>query len=247
MGMKALGGKPSATVLSERKRGEILGFRGNVHRIGELASFYWAQRVKGFSVPDEPLLDEGATAALRSHLDKARFYLEFGTGGSTVLVARRGLETVSVDSDPVFAQAVRRKLAPGHRVTIVDTDIGLTAEWGFPVLKRETPARLARWRRYIDQPFAIIAARGRFPDFVLVDGRFRVGCTLESARQAVAAGSPTTIMVDDYQGREHYRLLEDYLGPPRREGRAALFDMGTAPLPRPVTAACVSEAMRDPR
>lgn len=216
-------------------------------RIKKLSSFYWNQRVKGFSVPDDPLLDEGATEALLSHLGSAIFYMEFGAGGSTVLVGRNGLETISVESDPVFARAVRRRLAPGHRVTLIDADIGLTAEWGFPLFKHRAAARLARWHRYIDRPFALAEQRGVFPDFVLVDGRFRVACALETARRAVAGGQCATIMIDDYEGRAHYRQLETYLGPPRRAGRAALFDVGSAPLSKPITLADMDEATADPR
>ncbi len=220
---------------------------GTWKRARELAQFYWAQRVQGFSIADEPFLDDEATVALRDYLARSGFYLEFGSGGSTVLASRLGLETISVDNDAYFLRAVSRKLAAGHRVTQIHADIGLTVEWGYPAFKRPTPARLARWRRYIALPFARIAERNRFPDFVLVDGRFRVACALESARQAQLAGQATTIMVDDYGLRDQYAPLEKHLGAPRRVGRAALFEIAPDGPPPAVPLHAIDEAMLDYR
>lgn len=199
-----------------------------------LTRFLYTQRVTGFDVPDEPHLDEGATIELRRQLEAASFYLEFGTGGSTVLAAQRGIETISVDSDRFFSRAVRAKLAPGHKVTIFDIDMGMVGPWGWPVFDDPTPKNVEKWRRYIDVPMTEVVRRGRFPDFVLVDGRLRAACAIETARLAQAAGAQCTIMLDDYVERPHYRAIETYLGAPRYAGRAAIFEIGGKPKGLPI-------------
>jgi hypothetical protein len=214
-------------------------------RLADLAAFYRVQRISGFDVPDLPHLDDGATERLQVEMARASFYLEFGTGGSTLAAGRAGLETIAVDSDPYFLRAVTAKLPTGHRVTPVHADIGLTCEWGWPVRGRPTPDRVRRWRTYIDKPFAMVAARGRFPDFVFVDGRFRPACALEAARLAQAKGVTVTIMIDDYVGRDDYRAVEAHLGPPDFAGRAAVFIIAPS-THSPIPEAAVTAAMQSP-
>lgn len=216
-----------------------------LRRLVDLAAFYRVQRIQGFDVPDLPHLDDGATERLQAEMARATFYLEFGTGGSTLAAARAGLETIAVDSDPYFLRAVTRKLPAGHRVTPVHADIGLTCEWGWPVRGKPTPDRVRRWRTYIDKPFALAEARGRLPDFIFVDGRFRPACALESARRAQTAGTAATIMIDDYVGRDDYRWIETHLGPPEFAGRAAVFRI-TPGLHPTIPVQAVADAMQNP-
>ena len=96
-------------------------------------------------------------------------------------------------------------------------------------------------RRYIAAGFD--ALDGRFPDFILVDGRYRVGCALESARRAHLVGKTALLMLDDYEGRSFYQFVEDHLGPPDRIGRAALFTIGGSA----VSEDAVAQFATDPR
>lgn len=209
--------------------------------MANLLRFLYQQRVAGFSVPAEPQFDPPSTLLFFELLDQARGYLEFGAGGSTFAAARRGIETLSIESDPWFAAAVRQGLPAGARSRVLAAPIGFTREWGYPVFKRPTPARLRRWRRYIEMPFEELARGGGFPDLILVDGRFRRACALESARQAHLAGRTATLFFDDYAERTPYHAVEHYLGAPRMAGRAAVFRLGAAAIPQ----AAIEEAIRD--
>lgn len=203
----------------------------------QVARFFYHQRVKGFAVPDDPWFDAGATDAFNDHLSRSRLYVEFGTGGSTLLAGRLGKRTVSVESDPWFARAVRARLTPGAPVRVIHADIGLTLDWGVPAFRRLTPARRRRWLGYVTAPYAAPELAAAFPDFVLVDGRFRRACALEAARRARLGGHPLTIMVDDYAERAPFRQIEPYLGAPTMAGRAALFAV------TPNSGAAIDEAM----
>lgn len=220
-----------------------MGIRSRFEAYKKLAIFYYVQRVKGFEVPTEPHLDVGATAALKTHLSRARFYLEFGSGGSTLLADRLGIETITVDSDPYFTKAVGKALSGRARIKQIYADIGLTQEWGNPMWMTQTKRRLQRWRSYIELPFAEIRRRGTMPDFVFIDGRFRAGCALETARHAAHYQTPVTIMMDDYEGRPYYHDVERSLGSPERAGRAAIFHL-QAPFPI-VSEQSVAAMMRD--
>ncbi len=194
-----------------------------IKRIGSIARFFYTQKIKGFPSPTVPMMDEISLERFRAEIGKCRFYLEFGSGGSTVEADRAKLAGISVENDPAYHKAVKAALHKNTQIVLCTVDIGATKGSGRPIFNKPTLRRVARWRRYVDAPFAIIAERGQFPDFVLVDARFRVACTLEVARQAIASKASTLIMLDDYQDRPHYHVLEKWLGPPERVGRTAFF------------------------
>lgn len=190
------------------------------------AAFLWHRHVTGFSAPAAPEMDPEFLERFTALLGDAQLYLEFGSGGSTLLAARLATPTLSVESDPVFARTIRRAIAPGAEVTVLHADIGWTEARGFPLLKRPTARRLDRWRRYIALPFDHLSRRAAFPDLILVDGRFRRACALESARQARLAGRSALLLFDDYRHRPGYHAVEPLLGAPTMIGRCALFDIG---------------------
>lgn len=161
-----------------------------------MISFFYAQRIKGFDPPGAPSLDDETLAFLTTALGHTSLYLEYGSGGSTVLASNLGVRTISVESDPYYARAVRK--AVNGATTILTPNIGITGPWGWPLFKRPTKRRLARWQSYVDAPWPII---GSFPDLIMVDGRFRVACALESARQARLHGATATLLFDDYATR----------------------------------------------
>lgn len=210
--------------------------RDRLRLVGERMRFFYAQRVRGFDTPTRPHLDDKTAVWLENQLGKTKLYLEFGSGGSTVLANNLGVASISVESDRFYARAVRRALAHPETARIEVPPMGITAEWGMPLFFRRK-----KGRRYIAAGFD--ALDGRFPDFILVDGRYRVGCALESARRAHLAGKTALLMLDDYEGRTFYQLVEDHLGPPDRIGRAALFTIGGTA----VSEQAVAQFATDPR
>lgn len=182
-----------------------------------LARFLYHQRIRGFDPPsDEPFMDPEGSARFKSELAKATRYLEFGSGGTTVLADRAGIDTISVENDRFYARAVASQLS-GDTVTQIVVNTGATREWGFPLRADQQRA----WD-YIS------AASKAFPlpDFILIDGRWRVACALERARLSHVCRHPATLMFDDYAGRPHYHSVEAHLGKPEMAGRAAIFLIG---------------------
>lgn len=194
-------------------------------RLVEYAQFLYVQRVSGFTVSGAPEFEASAVPFFLELLAGAATYLEFGMGGSTVLAAMHGVRFVSVDSDPYFKRAVEEKIevdgnAAPESQTLIHADIGPTEAWGTPVLRSPTPARTERWRRYLNAPWEAMKDKPG-PYLVLVDGRFRVACALTAAKNLDRA--QTRILIDDYDGRDHYRVVERHLELLDRRGRMALF------------------------
>ena len=196
--------------------------------------FFYAQRIRGFDPPTQPHLDAETAEWLERQLRKTQLYLEFGSGGSTVLANKLSVPSISVESDRFYARAVCRSLADPEIARIRVPSMGMTAEWGMPLFFRRS-----KGARYVEAGFEALG--DRFPDLVLVDGRYRVACALESARRASLAGACALLMFDDYEGRPFYHAIEEYLGQPERVGRAALFSIGEAAIPEEVARGFASD------
>lgn len=186
---------------------------------------FFLKKYFGNSVVEaEPHFDPIGRSFFENRLRNTSSYLEYGSGGSTLLAARLAASVVSVESDRVFADAVRRAVnSPGRKfsanVDVIHANIGLTEEWGYPVFTTPTRRRVHAWQRYVVAPWA--RHPGFSPDTVLVDGRFRVACALETL---LRCGPDTCILVDDYTDRRSvYGPIERHAELVATHGRMAQF------------------------
>jgi hypothetical protein len=174
------------------------------------AQFLYVKHIAGYAVPNVPCFDEAGLEFYLSCIRDSKIYLEYGSGGSTVQAAQFVDVLVSVDSDPYFLGAVEKGLArrPGRADRhLIYSDIGLTGPWGTPVSRGLSKWRLAKWRRYPESPWVIFRERGIEPDTILIDGRFRVACALESLSN-LSRNSQTLLLFDDYINRPYYHAIE---------------------------------------
>jgi hypothetical protein len=170
---------------------------------------------------------EACTEYFEKQLREATTYLEYGSGGSTILAAELGKRVYSVDSDRVFITRVREALGRhvpdrASNVSLLYANIGFTREWGQPVFRTPTTARLARWRLYSERPWASLKQAGHVPDLVLIDGRFRVRCALQSLQQLMNRPN-ARLIVDDYVGRDWYLEIGRFGEMVDVVGRMAVF------------------------
>ena len=214
----------------------VSGVRKRLLSPVRIFSFFYLQRVKGFGPPTDPQLDHETATWLADELQGTKLFVEFGCGGSTLMADTLGVPTLSVESDPYYATAVRRVLSHPESTEILALDMGITREWGMPIF-----SSTKKGLRYAKAPFERLGARS--PDLILVDGRYRVACALETAAHAARVGGSSKMLVDDYAGRPAYHILERYLGPPARIGRAAMFVVGANDVPAQV----VREYSKDAR
>ena len=180
-----------------------------------------------FAVGTSPHLDNLALAKWREAISKSRIYLEYGSGGSTIEAAKSVDQVVSVETDGRFLAAVERAIAetPAASAELrpMHINIGLTEMWGRPLAGLRTASRLARWRRYPSAPWEYFERTGLRPDFIFVDGRFRVASILESILR-LPPGSDCQIMLDDFDRRkDRYGAVLEFADQLEFAGRAIIF------------------------
>jgi protein O-GlcNAc transferase len=157
------------------------------------------------AVPSSPSMSGPETDLFLLYMRQSQRYLEFGSGGSTSLAARIKVPRLfSVESDRLWAAAVEASPLIRPRIddgtyTIRWIDIGETKTWGFPAVEAEA----IKWPRYST---SIWNELDFVPDLVLVDGRFRVSCALQSFAHCA---NDTLVAVHDFE-REDYHLVLRY-------------------------------------
>ena len=212
--------RQTAAPLLRAARNHQLEFCMLLKKAIEVAQFHIVRSFSGFETPTEPHFDPASINKFRELLSSCESYVEFGTGGSTIVADELNKPCFAVESDSVYAKAVRAGLSGGTSVHIEDVDIGLIGPWSVPLFRKLNPTRQARWLAYPDAPFK---NNGAFYDFALIDGRFRVACALATALNAQQSSRDCTIMFDDYRDRPHYHWIEEFLGRPEMFGRAGFF------------------------
>jgi hypothetical protein len=158
---------------------------------------------------------------LPSLLKNYNFYLEYGSGSSTVFFANNtALNIVSVESDIVYAKSVIKSIHKNReKINILPAKIGLTGFWGYPIFYKKNKNK--GWK-YVNTPWRIIGENYK-PEIVLIDGRYRVACALNILLKAANKYS-VLIIIDDYVGREEYYIFEKFLKVSKSIDRMAFFE-----------------------
>lgn len=188
----------------------------------------WAkQEMTPVIIPDEPHMEPQEARVFAGLLRNSKIYLEYGSGGSTVLADRLNVpHIVSIESDGRFASKLQEQFNQELRrrhVDVIHVPIGLVGKWGKPIDQRRTEKNAARWQNYADRPWEIFREHAKVPDFILIDGRFRVNCTLTSLLE-LPDQSDTWFLFDDYftQGR-NYRAIEPFIEIRQQVDRGVVF------------------------
>ncbi|HVJ50876.1 MAG TPA: hypothetical protein VM689_00330 [Aliidongia sp.] len=151
-------------------------------------------------------MSDGERELLARKLATATNYMEFGSGGSTLMAVRSPARLIlTIESDPdwlhkLHANAEIAQAVSHRRLFLTHADIGPVGEWGRPT----DESQLKQWPRYYADPF--FATEILF-DLILIDGRFRVGCALAAA---ACAPETATILIHDYEFRPQYYLVEKF-------------------------------------
>lgn len=204
----------SATLLKRTYIGTMRGLRGGAERVGLLAALegtdsqagLWVRSLFGiYDSQDLIKLDlpwwtfkaiEEVSAFFERRGPGLRVF-EFGAGASTVWLAKRAAEVVSVEHDSDFASSLRPTLErhPNARLSVVGP---------VPAAGRAEEAR-SRRAGYTELAFddyvgAITREAGLF-DLIVIDGRSRCAC-LQAALPKLA---PEGIILFDNSNRAEYQ------------------------------------------
>lgn len=169
---------------------------------------------------DLPLrMSEAETALFAQLLSTGKFYLEWGSGGSTLAAVRSEIrQIVSVETDRAWIDRLKQNeeiasALANNRVIFRHVDIGPVAQWGMPI----GTEKIRDWPRYAVDPF--VATDLNF-DVILVDGRFRIHCLLAAAN---CAADGATIFLHDYATRHSYTIADKYFDTIDRVDSAAIL------------------------
>jgi hypothetical protein len=148
-------------------------------------------------------------ALLENRMVAGADYLEFGSGGSTLLALSRGVKHCrSVEGDPDWLARMREfePIATAEaegRLVFEPVDIGPVGDWSIPT----SEDGIRRWPAYF---LSVWERLDRAPDLVLIDGRFRTACVLATL---IACPSTTCVLVHDFfekhPMRSNYRSILD--------------------------------------
>ncbi|MBT8595652.1 hypothetical protein G6672_09235 [Polynucleobacter paneuropaeus] len=173
-----------------------------------------------------PSMDPEGLECFKRCISKSNVYMEFGSGGSTMLALNTESvkAIISVDSDKTWVNSVKEvvKVAPANpskRIYMEHADIGPVGDWGVPI----NHDHFKSYHQYMSLPWMVAKREQLIPDLILVDGRFRIASFLFSL---VNARSGTTILFDDYFDRPEYFLVEDFCKLQSRRGRMGAFEVG---------------------
>ncbi|MEJ5113083.1 O-linked N-acetylglucosamine transferase, SPINDLY family protein [Erwinia billingiae] len=169
-------------------------------------------------IPDMPHMSVDEIALFERYVKQATRYFEFGSGGSSKLAARNNLTVNGVESDKNWIDTLFEETGQLCKVSYVD--IGPTKEWGHPVddtYKHKFPL-------YSE---AILQHADSF-DLILVDGRFRVACTLNAISHTLATQhdeGQTMIFIHDFWDRQNYHSVLEFLDVVERVDTAGVFKL----------------------
>lgn len=155
----------------------------------------------------------------RTHARFSSHFAEWGSGLSTFYAANQEINSrvVTVETDPMWSRKIYDTVAPNsEKIELRYIDFGPVRNWGRP----ESYSKIKNIWKYSSAPFS----NGYSPDLILIDGRFRVHCFLESL---LKARNGTKIIFDDYTNRPWYHIVEDFAAPIETSGRQALFSVNT--------------------
>ena len=161
-------------------------------------------------IPDEfPVrLSDIEKQTICKYLKDSGNYLEFGSGGSTFLALENSNANVfSVESDKkwldyLLSYKIINNAQRAQRLKFYPINIGEIKGWGYPVndnLQENYPNYSAEVFRKIDCDKI---------DTVLIDGRFRVACTIQAV---LNCSNIKYILIHDYIDREFYHTVEEFL------------------------------------
>lgn len=196
------------------------------------------------SIPARPHMEDAGIERLEFLMRTSRVYMEFGSGGSTMLAGQIGIPLiVSTESDGDYCRKVGRQFCPAYLKSLLvslHANVGPTQSWGYP--SEDSTAR--RWPLYATTAWKFVEHIGRGPDLILIDGRFRSACMLVS----LSCGKPgTTILFDDYIGRDYRHIVERFIQPRQYHGRMAEFVIPAAlDFPHARLALSLAQTLTDP-
>lgn len=151
-----------------------------------------------------PHMTDGEQEMLIRYLSNSHYYLEFGSGGSTILASLLVQAHVySVDSSVEWQEKVKEeclKIKTPLFPRLIPVDIGQLGEWGFPL----NHDRKFSWLNYYSLLWELCDAKKT--DLCLIDGRFRVASFMSAL---LNCRDDSVLLIHDFDSRPQYHIIRD--------------------------------------
>lgn len=153
-----------------------------------------------------PMMSDDEIGLLTRHYNRSRVILEFGCGGSTEIAAASSASKIyCVESDGQWITECSQ--TPKIKARLEDSSlkffhafVGETVSYGRPANKDG----LAQWPAYSCGVWSMI--NSDIPDVILIDGRFRMSCLLQSLLRC----TDVRILMHDFWSRPPYQEALQY-------------------------------------
>ena len=185
--------------------------------------FLLKRHLRLFEIPDFSMSGKELSKEL-SRLVSGTDVLEFGSGGSTLLLGKFANSVISVESDKHFVKFMKKKLKQLllRNVEVVYANIGPTVRYGYPDPKKIDKHK-NKYSRYTEAGFEVIDCLGLKPKVIFIDGRFRVWCAIQAVTKL---SGDFKIVFDDFYDRQQYSAIQEILGGPYKKiGNTAFFQV----------------------
>ena len=166
-------------------------------------------------------------------LKRSKFYFEYGSGSSTLAANDFNKKFISIELDKKYYFELKKRIKNDQ---VKFFNIGPVGEFSYPILKLKK--KIVSYINSIDTYFN----NKDYPDLILVDGRFRIACCLNILRHVQKKSLKVLILLDDYEKRESYKILNKFFKV-RRIGRMAILSA----LKKKVSDKIYNEYLYDPR
>ena len=198
---------------------------GSIPLVDYIHNILVLRRAK-IQIPEKPsFVNAEAVEKFFDLLEKSSFYVEYGSGGSTVAAAKLGKNFSSYESSEKFLKIVGEKIRKLGKFDPENIDLnsiyyGPTRTWGipFPYIFN----RFIFWKGMQNYSDPHWEKTKRYPDLILIDGRFRVACALKAIK-SLKHQDNWVIIVDDYLDRQEYKIIEEFSDLDEILGTTAFF------------------------
>lgn len=153
----------------------------------------------------DPWLEANDKLMFYRHLDKAKVYFEYGSGGSTYQANIREniVKIYSVESDMQWFNTLKQKVKTNKIIFFFNEMDARPNTWGNPGPKSNEK----QWINYSNHIRNLTKGEQSEIDLLMIDGRFRVACCLKSFG---VIREDCLIAFDDFLNRKHYHIVLDY-------------------------------------
>ena len=137
----------------------------------------------------------------KKKLKNSKHYFEYGAGSSTLYADMNEKKFTSIELDKSFFFMIKEKL---KKKNIFFINLGPVGEFSYPLFRNKK--KILSYIKSIDPYFN----KKNYPDFILIDGRFRVACCLNLLLIMNKKKIKSTILIDDYKKRDYYKILRNF-------------------------------------